>query len=186
MGRELVERAIEGDFDAFGQLVRASTRHLYAVGTLILRDSDRAEDAVQEALVAAWQGLRGLRDPDAWEGWLHRLMVRACYRLARSEQRREVVELRVTLEDPSRHGVDPALALAERDRVERWLGRLPIEQRSVVVLHFFVGLPLTDAAAALEVPVGTAKSRLHRGLAALRAAEHAEGGHGVQLEERPA
>jgi RNA polymerase sigma-70 factor (ECF subfamily) len=63
---------------------------------------------------------------------------------------------------------DLALSLAERDRMERELGRLPIDQRTVMVLHFYLDLPLTQAASILDIPVGTAKSRLHYGLQALR------------------
>ena len=83
MQRELVERAIGGDQDAFSSLVDASVDRLYAVATLILRDADRAQDAVQDALVSAWRDVRALRDPDAWDAWLHRLTVWACYRAAR-------------------------------------------------------------------------------------------------------
>lgn len=66
MHRASVERAMRGDHDAFAELVRASIDRLYAMASLILRDGDRAQDAVQEALVAAWRDIRGLRDPDAW------------------------------------------------------------------------------------------------------------------------
>ena len=172
--RELVERAIAGDFEAFSVLVRASTSRQYAIATLILRDGDRAQDAVQEALVAAWKGMRALRDPDAWVPWLHRLTVRACFQAARRERRRTLVELHVTPDrEPSTAG-DESGALAERDRLERELGRLPIDQRVVIVLHFYVGLPLTEAAAILDIPAGTAKSRLHRGLQQMRSSMSAE------------
>ncbi len=166
--RELVERAIRGDFDAFSSLVRASTSRQYAIATLILRDGDRAQDAVQEALVSAWKGLSALRDPDAWDAWLHRLTVRACYQAARRERRRTLVELHVTPDLGSPGAQDASMGLVERDRLERVLGRLPIDQRAVIVLHFYIGLPLTEAADVLDIPHGTAKSRLHRGLAALR------------------
>ncbi len=172
--RELVERAIGGDFEAFSVLVRASTSRQYAVATLILRDGDRAQDAVQEALVAAWKGMGALRDPDAWVSWLHRLTVRACFQVARRDRRRTLVELHVTPDrEPATFG-DASVALAERDRLERELGRLPIDQRAVIVLHFYLGLPLTEAAAILDIPTGTAKSRLHRGLQAMRSSMNAE------------
>jgi RNA polymerase sigma-70 factor (ECF subfamily) len=170
MQRQLVERARSGDHDAFSDLATTSIGRLYAIATLILRDGDRAQDAVQEALVAAWRDVRALRDPDAWDAWLHRLTVRACTRLARKERRRDAVELHVTPNtDPMAPG-DLALSLAERDRLERELGRLPIDQRTVMVLHFYLDLPLTEAAEILGIPAGTAKSRLHRGLATLRTA----------------
>ena len=175
MQRELVVRAIGGDYDAFSSLVRASASRQYAIATLILRDGDRAQDAVQEALVSAWRGLSALRDPGAWESWLHRLTVRACYVAARHEKRRTLVELHVTPDwEPASGAADASMALAERDRLERELSRLPIDQRAVIVLHFYVGLPLTEAAAILDIPAGTAKSRLHRGLEALRSTMSAE------------
>lgn len=174
MQRELVERAIGGDFEAFSNLVRASTARQYAIATLILRDGDRAQDAVQEALVSAWKGMRALREPDAWDAWLHRLTVRACFAAARRERRRNLVELHVMPDEAPSGAPDTAVVLAERDRLERSLGRLPIDQRAVIVLHFYVGLPLTAAADVLDIPHGTAKSRLHRGLAAMRSDMHAE------------
>lgn len=168
MQRELVERAIRGDYDAFTALVRASASRQYAIATLILRDGDRAQDAVQDALVSAWKGLSALRDPDAWDAWLHRLTVRACYVAARRNKRRTLIELQVAPDREPADTVDESTVLAERDRLERELGHLPIDQRAILVLHFYVGLPLTEAAAVLDIPAGTAKSRLHRGLEALR------------------
>jgi RNA polymerase sigma-70 factor (ECF subfamily) len=168
MQRQLVERAQAGDHDAFSVLVRASFPRLYGVATLILRDPDRAQDAVQEALVLAWRHIGALRDADAWDAWLRRLTVRACYRWARQVRRRNLVELHVVPdEDPAGAG-DFSMSVAERDRIGRELGRLPIDQRAVMVLHFYLDLPLTEAAEILDIPIGTAKSRLHRGLEALR------------------
>jgi len=84
---ELVERARSGDHDAFAVLAKESFGRLYGAAKLILRDQDRAQDAVQEALVLAWKHVRAIRDPQAWDAWLYRLTVRACYRLARSARR---------------------------------------------------------------------------------------------------
>jgi RNA polymerase sigma-70 factor (ECF subfamily) len=78
------------------------------------------------------------------------------------------------LVDRDRGAPDASMALAERDRLERGLGRLPIDQRAVIVLHFYLGLPLTEAAVILDIPAGTAKSRLHRALVAMRLALSAE------------
>ena len=93
--QELVERARAGDHDAFSVLVRASFPRLYAIATLILRDPDRAQDAVQEALVLAWRHVRALRDPDAWDAWLYRTTVRACYRRGAPAEAPDLVELHV-------------------------------------------------------------------------------------------
>jgi RNA polymerase sigma factor (sigma-70 family) len=169
MQRHVVERARAGDHDAFTELARAAADRLYAIATLILRDGDRAQDAVQEALIAAWSDVRALRDPDAWDAWLHRLTVRACYRLARKQRRRDLVELHVMPDWSPAQPFDLSMSVADRDQMEREIGRLSIEQRAVMVLHFYADLTLEQTAAVLDVPVGTAKSRLHYGLRALRA-----------------
>jgi RNA polymerase sigma-70 factor (ECF subfamily) len=174
MQRELAVRAIEGDRAAFTKLVDASIDRLYAAATLILRDGDRAEDAVQEALISAWRDVRSLRDPDAWEAWLHRLMVWACYRVARKERRRKVVELQLLPDVRPGDTSDPSTLIVERDRLSRHLGDLPIDQRAVLVLHFYLDRPATEVADILGIPVGTAKSRLQRGLVALRSAMDSE------------
>jgi len=170
MQRELVELAITGDREAFTQLVDASIDRLYAAASLILRDSDRAQDAVQEALISAWRDVRSLRDPAAWEAWLHRLTVWACYRVARKERRRNVIELQVVADRRASEAHDHSDAVVERDLLTRGLSDLPIDQRAVIVLHFYLDRPATEVAEILGIPVGTAKSRLQRGLAALRVA----------------
>jgi RNA polymerase sigma-70 factor (ECF subfamily) len=168
MQRQLVERAIAGDHDAFSVLARAAYPRLHGVARLILRDPERAQDAVQEALVRAWQHVRALRDPDAWDAWLHRLTVNACYRWASKVKRRGEVELHVTPDLEPVYPHDFVTTVAERDRMGRAIGRLPIDVRTVVVLHFYADLPLTQVADVLEIPVGTVKSRLNRALAAMR------------------
>jgi RNA polymerase sigma-70 factor (ECF subfamily) len=174
MQRQVVERARSGDHEAFTELARAAKDRLYALAMLILRDGDRAQDAVQEALISAWRDVRALRNPDAWDAWLHRLTVRACYQLARKERRRTVVELHLEPDPGLATEADISASVAERDRLDRAIGRLPIDQRTIMVLHFHFDLPLTTAAAILDVPVGTAKSRLHYGLQTLRRAMHDE------------
>ena len=79
MQHDVVRRAQQGDHEAFGAIVHEVIGRMYASAHLIVRDADRAEDAVQDALVAAWRDLRGLRDPDRLDAWLHRLLVRSCY-----------------------------------------------------------------------------------------------------------
>lgn len=170
MHRELVERAKSGDADAFTQLVRASAPRLAGVAGLILRDPDRAKDAVQDALVAAWKDMRALRDPNAWDAWLRRLTVRACYRLAKQDRRRMQVEVAVIATEDSIRLPDASADLADRDWVLAELGRLDIDQRSVIALHYYLDLPMREVAAILGVPFGTAASRLHRGLEVMRAA----------------
>ena len=169
MTRELVRQAIDGDREAFSELMRASAPRQYAVATLILRDRSRAQDAVQEAFVSAWKGMAALRNPDAWDAWLHRLTTRACFHAVRREKRRRTVELHVVA-DPEQPANDDSVAkVVQRDLLERELSRLPMEQRAVIVLRFFADLPLDEVADILDIPIGTAKSRQHRGLEAMRA-----------------
>jgi RNA polymerase sigma factor (sigma-70 family) len=173
MQRDIVDRARQGDHDAFNTLAASSLGRLFSIACLILRDRDRAEDATQEALVNAWRDIRGLRDPASIDAWLNRLLVRACYRHARREQRRSVLELRVvTAAETSLPSHD--LLTSQRDQIDRGFARLDLDQRAVLVLHHYAGLPLSDVAVTLGIPMGTAKSRLHRGIAAMRAALEAD------------
>lgn len=172
MQRELVERAMAGDHDAFTELARVKVGRLFVIARLILRDTGAAEDATQEAMVAAWRHIRGLRDPDRFDAWLHRLLVNACHREAARGQRRRAIEVHVsTLEAPQ---PDPTRGLFDRDELERGFRRLDTDQRAVLVLHHYAGLPLDDVARALGVPPGTVRSRLHRATQAMRAALEAD------------
>jgi RNA polymerase sigma-70 factor (ECF subfamily) len=172
MSRDLIERAMSGDREAFSELVRHRIDQLYGIARLILGDSAKAEDATQEALVAAWRDLSGLRDPDRFEPWLRRLLVNARYQQARSDGRRRRYEAAIAPID--RVAPDPATALADRDQIERGFRRLDEQQRALVVMHFYLRLPLTETAESLGLPVGTVKSRLHRTTAATRASREAD------------
>jgi RNA polymerase sigma-70 factor (ECF subfamily) len=173
MDRVVVVRACGGDHDAFAEVAAATIGRLTTVARLILRDDEQAADAVQEALVDAWRGIRGLRDPDRLDAWLHRLVVRACGRQVRGRRRRSRHEIRL---DPDAGFPVPAHepAFERFDRIDRALRRLSADQRAVLVLTYFLDLPLADSAAILGVPLGTAKSRLSRSHDALRAAIEAD------------
>lgn len=168
MQRELVERARSGDLEAFSDLARGSLTRLYAVATLILRDPHRAEDAVQEALLHGWKSIHALRDPDAFEAWIHRITVHACYKAAKKEKRRVTVEVREAPDRSTPGKADPAEWIGDREQLFEAIGRLPIDQRAVMVVHYYLDLTLPKTAEILDIPVGTAKSRLHHGLTALR------------------
>lgn len=167
MRRDLVERAMAHDHEAFTELARLTIDKLYAIARLILRDEHRAEDAVQEALVATWRDIAALRDPDRFEAWQRRLLVHACYREARVDGKRGRMELHVPGFD--RGEPDASTAVADRDEIERAFRTLSAEQRALVVLHYYAGLTVAETADALGIPLGTAKSRLHRTTQALRA-----------------
>jgi RNA polymerase sigma-70 factor (ECF subfamily) len=163
----LVERARGGDHDAFAALVHDSIARLDSAARLILRDAELARDAVQEALMRAWRDLPGLRDPDRFDAWLHRLLTHACIDAAR-RRRRQVLEIELSPDD-SPFVNDPAGLVADRDLLDRALGRLQPEARALVVLHHYLGLSMPEAADALGIQLGTAKSRLSRTLDTMRA-----------------
>jgi RNA polymerase sigma-70 factor (ECF subfamily) len=164
---ELVERAGRGDHDAFAVLVTASATRLDAAARLILRDPELARDAVQNALVRAWRDLPGLRDPQRFDAWLHRLLVNSCLDEARRRRRRPIEVVIAPIDEPVAGG-DAARNLADRDLVEQALARLDPEHRALVVLHYYLGYPLPEAAASLGISLPAAKSRLHRAMQGLR------------------
>jgi RNA polymerase sigma factor (sigma-70 family) len=168
MQSDIVVRAQQGDREAFSVLAHGAGGRLYATACLILRNPHLAEDAVQDALIEAWRDIRGLRDPDRLDAWLHRLLVRACQRQARRERRRRIVETELPSWDGGRTN-DATLALADRDEIERAFRRLTPDQRTILVLVYFADMPLADVSVVLGIPLGTTKSRLHRATHALRA-----------------
>lgn len=166
--RTLVERAREGDHDAFAVLLDAALARLDGAARLIVRDPDLARDAVQDACIRAWRDLPGLRDPERFDGWLHRLTVNACLDQLRRRRRRPIEVDIAPIDVPAPR--DPTGDLADRMALEAALARLSPGHRAVVVLHYLLGMPLPDVAASLGIPTGTAKSRLHYALAELRVA----------------
>ena len=166
-----MERAQKGDAAAFEELVRLSSDRLYAIAYRILRDRDRADDALQLALVRMWDDLPALRDPDRFEAWSYRLAVRASYREAQRERRWSSQVRPIDVDPPTDGGYG---GIAERDELERGFRRLTPEHRAILVLHFFLGLPVVEIAETLGIPAGTAGSRLHYAVRSLRAACEAE------------
>ena len=183
MQRDLVERARRGDHDAFAELAGAAISRLDSAAWLILRDPDQAKDAVQNALLRAWRDLPTLRDPDRFDAWLHRLLVRTCIDEARRLRRHrfdvELTDLHLAAEATA--GLESTIA--DRDQLERGFLRLEPEMRAVIVLHHYLDLPLPSVADTLGIPLGTAKSRLHRALGLLRAAIDADARAGVDVAE---
>lgn len=158
---------MRGDRDAFTSIAAASADRCYAVAYRILRDPHRAQDAAQQALIGAWRDLPTLRDPERFDAWLYRLVVHACYVEARSE-RRWAARVRML---PIDRGSDPDVVrtIATREELEIAFRELSPEHRAVVVLHHHVGYSLGEIAAALGIPAGTARSRLHHAIRKLRA-----------------
>ena len=172
LDRDLVEAAQRGDQTAFVDLVRSHGDRLFAVAHRILRDVDRAEDALQDALVIAWRDLPGLRDPDRFDAWVHRVLTHVCIAQATRERRR-VANLHVLPMDGAA-APDEFLSIAERDRLDRGFRRLTPNERAILVLRHYVGYEPWEIAEVLGVPPGTIRSRLHHAHRAMRAALDAE------------
>ena len=142
--RDLVEAAQRGDQAAFVDLVRSTGDRLFALGYRILRDVDRTEDALQDALVIAWRDLRGLRDPDRFDAWINRVVTNVCIAHATRERRR-TVNLRVLpLDGPA--APDDLLGVGDRDQLERGFRRLTPDERAILVLHHYAGYSLAEIA----------------------------------------
>ena len=172
MQRALVIRAKGGDREAFDALARTVGDRCMAIAYRILRNADLAEDAVQAALITAWRQLRSLRDPDAFEPWLHRILTHECYAEARRDRRmRADIRLLPMAGQTESVGI---LTVNDRDQLERAFRRLTLEQRAVLVFHHYLDLPLAEVAQRLDVPLGTVKSRLFHATAALRASLEAD------------
>ena len=171
MDRVLVEQAQRGDREAFAVLAAASVDRLYAIARVTLRDADRAEDAVQETLVRCWRDLPTLREPDRFEAWQRRLLMRAIADEFRRGRRFEA-KVRVLQTEPL--AADTGSSLEDRDELDHGFRRLSAEHRAILVLRHFQGLSVPEIAEALGIAEGTAKSRLHYATAALRAALEAD------------
>jgi RNA polymerase sigma-70 factor (ECF subfamily) len=172
--RELVGRAARGDHEAFDALVRFASNRLYGIAYRILRDQHLAEDALQQTLITIWNELPRLRDPDRFDAWTYRLVVRAAMTEARGAGRGRGTAVLLPDEAEPAGGPDAIGAVADRDLLERGFRRISPEQRAVLVLQHYAGLSLAEIADVIGIPIGTAGSRLHYAARALRAAIDAD------------
>ena len=172
MDTELVTRAQRGDEGAFASLAVAVGDRLHAVAYRILRDTDLAEDATQQALLSIWRDLPQLRDPARFDAWSYRLLVRACYAEGRRTRQWSPNIRMLSSDEPME--ADGTSEVVDRDQLERGFRRLSIDHRAVVVLHHYLDMPLDRVAETLGVPVGTVRSRLHHAMRGLRAALDAD------------
>ncbi|HEY4754125.1 MAG TPA: sigma-70 family RNA polymerase sigma factor [Candidatus Limnocylindrales bacterium] len=171
MDADLIVRAQHGDKEAYGLVAAEIADRFLAVARRILRDIDLAEDATQQALLAIWQDLPGLRDPGRFEAWSYRLLVRACYAEGR-RQRLWAPNLRLL---PTAGFADDDLgSIVDRDELDRAFRRLSLDHRTVIVLHHYLDLPLDRVAEIVGIRTGTAHSRLHYAMRALRVALEAD------------
>jgi RNA polymerase sigma-70 factor (ECF subfamily) len=175
MDPELVVRAQHGDIQAFEALMLQSHTRLQAVAIGVLRDPHLAEDAVQQAMLGIWRDIAKLRDLGKFEAWSYRLLIRICHTEAKRRRARQG-------DIPIDAAAEPLAADAygagvRRDQLERAFARLSVEQRTVVVLHHLMDMTLDRVAEVLEIPPGTAYSRISRAMEAMRAAIEADTRH---------
>lgn len=155
------------------EVVRLASRELdraYRLAGLILDDSADAEEAVGDALEKAWARAEQLRDPAGFRAWFDRILVNLC----RDRLRRRGRVRFVTLPDDAVDRGDPFRDILARDEALRAIAALTTDERTVVVLHFWADLTLSDIATRIGSPVGTVKSRLHRALERMRLADGLE------------
>ena len=174
MDPHLIGRAKRGDKEAFTALVLQFGDRLYSVAYRILRDTGRAEDAVQQAFLTAWRDMSQLRDDARLEAWLYRLLVNACYAEARHTKRWQPGLRLVDDLDAGPTTDDAQLSVALHDELERAFRRLSGEQRAVLVMHHYLGLSGAEIAEALGLSPGTVRSKLHYARQQMRAAIEAD------------
>ena len=169
----IVERALTGDADAFGELVRRWERRIFALTYGMLGREEDARDATQETFLAAFRNLRGFRGDAKVSSWLHRIAVNQCI----SRQRRSKVRGESALDDeqetsfatPLSHSpAHVAEGRQETAAVRRAINSLPIELRQVVVMKEFEELTFREIADALDLPLSTVKSRLYTAMKQLQ------------------
>jgi RNA polymerase sigma-70 factor (ECF subfamily) len=170
MDHRIIERAQEGDREAFALIVDVSFDRCYEVARRILGESHLAQDATQAAMLAIWRDLPKLRDADRFEAWSYRITVNACYAEARNARR----WLPGVAFDERAVVTDEFGTVIDRDQLERAFSRQKLEHRAVLVLRYYLDMPVEEIAATLDIPAGTAKSRIHHALKAMRAALEAD------------
>jgi RNA polymerase sigma-70 factor (ECF subfamily) len=163
---DLVVRAKSGDHGAFEAIAASLVGRYHGIAYAILRDRTLAEDAAQAALVGVWRDLPRLRDVSRFEAWAYRILLNACFsegRRARWRGREVDMPSQLAPVAP-----DQFHTVLDRDQLERGFRRLTLDQRAVLVAHYYLDLPSDEAASWLDIPLGTYKSRLHRATAAMR------------------
>ena len=181
MDAELVIHARNGDQHAFATLADSMYGRLHQVAYRILRDRGLAEDATQQAVLSMWRDLPQLRNPDRFEAWSYRLLVNACNSEFRRRQRTLPTIGSASPIDPV--APDDFGRLFDRDQVERGFAELSVDHRAVLVLRYYLDLSLEAIAEALDIPIGTVNSRLHRAIGQMRTALAADGAIGVTQPE---
>ena len=162
----LVERARQVDALAFERLLRDRLDGLFRTAWAILGDESDARDATQDACIAAWRNLPGLREPERFDAWLTRVLVNGCRMRLRTRMRVREIRLEPDFDQAGPATDDPS-STADADLITRAFDRLTADARAILVLHHLRHEPVMSIALALGVAPGTVKSRLHTARTAL-------------------
>ena len=179
MDTELVVRAQRGDHEAFTAIVNAVAHRLHGVAHGILRDREQAEEATQQGIVNIWRDLPKLRDASRFEPWAYRVVINVCYSEARRAKHWMPDLMADSRAEP--HSADEMRTVLDRDELEQGLRSISVDHRTILTLRYYLDYQVEDIAASLDIPIGTAKSRLNRAISALRAAMEA---HAREREAR--
>jgi RNA polymerase sigma factor (sigma-70 family) len=158
-----------GRDESVSKSICAGLDHAYRLAGLLLGSGADAEDAVQEACLKAWRSAGTLREPEAFAAWFDRILVNTCRDSIRRRTRNRLVGIDGAPETSDGDAFEEVLA---RDALLRTIDCLDVDERAVVVLHYWADLSLPEVANRLGWRVGTVKSRLHRALSTLRAQRH--------------
>ncbi|HVL54258.1 MAG TPA: sigma-70 family RNA polymerase sigma factor [Vitreimonas sp.] len=164
--RSLIDRARDGDLDAFELIVRSRMDAVYRLSLAITGEEADARDAAQETFLRAWRSIGRLRDTDRFDAWLQRIAVNQARMVVRTRRRRRVREI-----PASRLSHQPETAAPESDaaRLGAALELLTTDQRAILALHHLEGRSVEELGKILGIPVGTVKSRLFTARKALDA-----------------
>jgi RNA polymerase sigma-70 factor (ECF subfamily) len=171
--RVLVGRAQRGDQDAFAALVTRHQRYVYNLAYRLLRDTDEAEDLVQEAFLRAWKGLGAFRGEAKFTTWLYRIVTNLCYNRL-DKLRRQLLDISVDDDDlaiPLSPVIEPPAvieAAEEHAYLHQQVSALPVKYRLVISLFYLQGFSYQEMAQVLDLPLGTVKTHLFRARERLR------------------
>ncbi|UMZ74440.1 RNA polymerase sigma factor [Natranaerofaba carboxydovora] len=155
----IVEKCKDGDMDAFERLFMQFSDKAYRTAFLIIRNEKIAEDAVQEAFIKCFNRIHQLKDPDAFQTWLYRTLVRTCWDLVKKEKKYVPLDEGNIQVSKKVSDVDVFLT---RDIIRKSMGKLKPSHRTALVLYYFNGLTTKEMSQVLGCSTAGAKTRLHR------------------------
>ncbi len=164
----LVLRAQSGDRDAMDRLLAGHQDELFGYLLKMLRDYSDAEDALQATLLQGVKKLRWLREPEYFRSWMFRIASRIAYRIIKQQQRKKEFSNAAFIDEASHMEAADSEKSDLSDRIPEWLEKLSPKGRESVILHYLEGFTTEEVAEILDIPVGTAKSRISYSLACIR------------------